>query len=396
MLFDSFVCSLRNLGRKRFRSFLTIASIAIGVASVVLIGSIGEIGKQTISDELNSLGLGSLTVSADQKFTRQKMDQRDLELIRNLPTVKSATPVVVDFSSIRMRGLVANAMLWGVDCEGDQLISLKPQHGRLLNEADIAGASDVCVIDANVAQMFYKRDNIVGKYLDAMIGGSYVRLEIVGVAASGGNILQTMVGDVIPSFAYVPYTTIQRYTGDQAFEQIAVTLHDDSNSDAVAEQLAASVNRLHNINRGFKAENISKQKDTLNNLLGIVTIVLSSIAAVSLVVAGLGIMTVMTVSVNERTREIGIKKSLGATRGTILLEFLIEAFTISLIGSMVGVGAGLFVVWFGCMLLHIPVSVDPRLIAISIILTVGIGMIFGVYPATVAARMRPVDALRTD
>ena len=110
MLFDSFVCSLRNLGRKRFRSFLTIASIAIGVASVVLIGSIGEIGKQTISDELNSLGLGSLTVSADQKFTRQKMDQRDLELIRNLPTVKSATPVVVDFSSIRMRGLVANAM----------------------------------------------------------------------------------------------------------------------------------------------------------------------------------------------------------------------------------------------------------------------------------------------
>lgn len=396
MLFDSFVCSLRNLGRKRFRSFLTIASIAIGVASVVLIGSIGEIGKQTISDELNSLGLGSLTVSADQKFTRQKMDQRDLELIRDLPTVKSATPVVVDFSSIRMRGLVANAMLWGVDCKGDQLISLKSQYGRLLNEADIAGASDVCVIDANVAQMFYKRDNIVGKYLDAMIGGSYVRLEIVGVAVSGGNILQTMVGDVIPSFAYVPYTTIQRYTGDQAFEQIAVTLHDDSNSDAVAEQLTASVNRLHNINRGFKAENISKQKDTLNNLLGIVTIVLSSIAAVSLVVAGLGIMTVMTVSVNERTREIGIKKSLGATRGTILLEFLIEAFTISLIGSMVGVGAGLFVVWFGCILLHIPVSVDPRLIAISIILTVGIGMIFGVYPATVAARMRPVDALRTD
>lgn len=396
MLFDSFVCSLRNLGRKRFRSFLTIASIAIGVASVVLIGSIGEIGKQTISDELNSLGLGSLTVSADQKFTRQKMDQRDLELIRDLPSVKSATPVVVNFSSIRMRGLVANAMLWGVDSEGDQLISLKSQHGRLLNEADIAGAADVCVIDANVAQMFYKRDNIVGKYLEAMIGGSYVRLEIVGVASSGGNILQTMVGDVIPSFAYVPYTTIQRYTGDQAFEQIAVTLHDDSNSDATAEQLTASVNRLHNINRGFKAENVSKQKETLNNLLGIVTVVLSSIAAVSLVVAGLGIMTVMTVSVNERTREIGIKKSIGATRGTILLEFLIEAFTISLIGSMVGVGGGLSVVWIGCALLHIPVSIDPGLIMISVLLTVGIGMVFGVYPATVAARMRPVDALRTD
>ena len=326
MFFDSFVCSIRNLGRKRFRSFLTIASIAIGVASVVLIGSIGEIGKGAITDELNSLGLGSVTVSA----------------------------------------------------------------------ADIAGAADVCVIDSNVAELFYKRDNVVGKSLDAMIGGSYVRLEIVGIASSGGNILQNMVGDVIPSFAYLPYTTVQRYTGEDSFGQIAVTLRDSADIDAAAEQLSASVNRFHNIERGFKAENISKQKDTLDNLLGVVTIVLSAIAAVSLVVAGLGIMTVMIVSVNERTREIGIKKSIGATRRTILLEFLIEAFTISLIGSIMGVAAGLALVWAGCALIGVAMSVNPALIAVSVALTVGIGMVFGVYPATVAARLRPVDALRTE
>ena len=127
-----------------------------------------------------------------------------------------------------------------------------------------------------------------------------------------------------------------------------------------------------------------------------VTIVLSAIAAVSLVVAGLGIMTVMIVSVNERTREIGIKKSIGATRRTILLEFLIEAFTISLIGSIMGVAAGLALVWAGCALIGVAMSVNPALIAVSVALTVGIGVVFGVYPATVAARLRPVDALRTE
>lgn len=104
MFFDSFVCSIRNLGRKRFRSFLTIASIAIGVASVVLIGSIGEIGKGAITDELNSLGLGSVTVSADKKFTSLKMGEEDLALLRKSPQVESATPIVVSYSSIRMRG----------------------------------------------------------------------------------------------------------------------------------------------------------------------------------------------------------------------------------------------------------------------------------------------------
>ena len=127
-----------------------------------------------------------------------------------------------------------------------------------------------------------------------------------------------------------------------------------------------------------------------------VTIVLSAIAAVSLVVAGLGIMTVMIVSVNERTREIGIKKSIGATRRTILLEVLIEAFTSSLIGSIMGVAAGLALVWAGCALIGVAMSVNPALIAVSVALTVGIGMVFGVYPATVAARLRPVDALRTE
>lgn len=396
MLLDSFICGIRNLGRKRSRSLLTIASIAIGVASVVLIGSIGEIGRNTISNELNSLGLGSITVSVDKKFSDLKMTDEDLELLRAAPAVQGATPVVMELGSIRMRGMVANSVLWGVDGGDSQVISLTPKHGRMLGESDISAAADVCVIDQNVAELFYKRGNIVGKHLDAMIGGSYVSLEIVGVASSGGNILQNMVGDVVPSFAYVPYTTLQRYSGESTFDQIAVTLRSDRDAAAASAQLSSSLNRMHNIKRGFKTDNITKQKDALNNLLGIVTTVLSAVAGVSLVVAGLGIMTIMIVSVNERTREIGIKKAIGATRGIILLEFLAEAFTISLVGSVAGVGVGLLAVWLGCAAMSIPMLSNLSLVGASVLLSVTIGVLFGVYPAIIAAKLRPVDALRTD
>ena len=196
MLLDSLICSFRNLGRKKFRSILTISGISIGVASVVLIGSIGAIGKETINKELSSLGLGSLTISTDSKFTDIKMTEEDLESLREAGPVKEAVPIVVQYTNVKMRGLIANTVVWGVDDTEDQVISLEQKYGRMINKNDIASGSDVCVVDYNTAQVFYKRDNIVGKKLELMLGGQYVTLEIVGVAASGGNILQTMVGEM--------------------------------------------------------------------------------------------------------------------------------------------------------------------------------------------------------
>ena len=396
MVFDCLICSLRNLGRKKLRSALTVSGIAIGVASVILIGSIGRQGKSAIQEELGSLGLGSVSISADQRFTNLRMDEQDLQLLRELPVVESVSPVVMEYSTVRMRGLVANTMLWGIENGEESIISLTPKHGRMLMQEDLTSAADVCVIDSNTAKLFYNRENVVGKRLEALIGGSYVGLEIVGVVNSGGSILQNMVGDVIPAFVYLPYTTLQRYKGERYFEQLAITLRESAPEEATIQQLESLINRQHNLSRGFKADNIAKQKDALDRTLQIITWILSAIAAISLVVAGLGIMTVMTVSVNERTHEIGIKKSIGATNNTILVEFLIEAFTISLIGSMIGVVIGLAGVSVGCFLMHWPFQPDWDIIRNSLAISVCAGVIFGVYPAAMAARMRPVDALRTD
>ncbi len=396
MLLDYLICGFRNLGRKKFRSFLTISGISIGVSSVILIGSIGTIGRVTIQNELGAMGFGSITVSVDKRFTTQSMSKEDLNLIESFPQVKSCAPVVAAYNTVRMRGLVANTVLWGVNAGESPIISLSPKYGRLLNESDIASQAAVCVVDQNMAEMFYERENIVGKTLEAKINGNYIPLKIVGVVESGGNLMQNMVGNMLPAFAYLPYTTLQQYQGSNTFDQIAITLKNPSQIDSFSQQIEAALNRQHNLSRGFKTDNVSQQKDTLEKILNMITIILSLIAAISLVVAGLGIMTVMVVSVHERTREIGIKKSIGATSITILVEFLIEAFTISLIGSIIGLCTALGLVWFGCLLLHQIFFIDWQLLGIGLSCSIGSGILFGAYPAMIAARLRPVDALRTE
>jgi len=387
-------CALRNLGRKKLRTVLTVASIAIGVASVVLISTIGDVGKFAINNELNSLGLGSLSISVSKQRTDLALQQGDLEIIENMRQVESAIPIIVEYSSLSMRGLVANVAIWGIDEGANQIISLSPNYGNLFTRSDIASESNFCLVDSNTAKGFYGRENIVGKQMRILIGGSYEDFTVVGVVQSGGNAMQNLIGEYLPMFVYVPYTTMQRLLGRSSFDRIAVKVHDSAVVDQAAKDIVKGLEYANRTKGGYNAENIAQQKDNLNNLLSIVATILSSIAGISLVVAGLGIMTVMLVSVNERTREIGIKKSIGASRGIIMSEFLVEAFTISSIGSMIGVVVGVLLALIGCMLFHIEVLLNVRMILFTVTFAVVSGVICGVYPSWIASNLRPVDALR--
>lgn len=396
MLIDTILSSIRNLGRKKFRSALTIAGIAIGVASVVLIASIGDIGKYSINDELNSLGIGSLMISGNKMDVSTQLNANHLKQIRQSGGVESAIPIMVEYTKTYMRGLMADTVVWGIDSGANQVISMESLHGRLLNDNDVLNKKRVCVIDQNVAQAFYKRENIVGKKLRLQFMTGYTEFEIIGVVSSGGNIMQGLLGDYIPSFIYIPYTTLQEISGKNMFDQIAVRVKDGIDGDMVGNQLVAAINRSSGVINGFKSENMLSQKDKLNRILDIFTCALSAIAGVSLVVAGLGIMTIMLVSVYERTNEIGIKKSIGASRRNILFEFLIEAFVISAVGSLIGAAFGMLIVIAGCLPLGITPRINVDLVLICIGISVTIGVVFGVYPASVASRMKPVDALRRE
>lgn len=396
MIFDTIFISFKNLGRKKSRSMLTVLGISIGVASVVLIASIGDIGKYTVDAELNSLGVSGIMLSGNQKIAGAQLTETHLEAVRKSGTVDSAIPIVVDYTKSYMRGLMLDAVIWGIDYGANQVISLNAMYGRLITKNDVRGRKKICVIDQNIAQAYYRRDNIVGKTITLQVAGGYEDFEVVGVVASGGSLMQGLMGDFIPSFIYLPYTTMQELSNKESFDQIAIKVKSGIDIDMAATQLSASANSVSGISHGFKAENMQSQKAKLNGVLDTVTLALSAIAGVSLIVAGLSIMTLMLASVGERTHEIGIKKSIGASQGNILSEFLIEAFTISLLGCVIGAAVGVLLVTVGCAVIGIQARINTQLIAFSMLFSVVSGVTFGVYPAMVAAKLKPVDALRCE
>lgn len=395
-MLDMLRMSLFNLGRKKSRTFMTVMGIAIGVASVVLIASIGDIGKYTINEELDTLGVGGIMVSSNRKLPGTALTDEHLDLIRDSGAVDSAIPVVLDYTKTYMRELMMDAAVWGIDYGANQVFYLNSLYGRLLTKNDVTARRDVCVVDQNIAQAFYKRDNIVGKTVSVQFASGTRELEIVGVVSSGGNLLQGLIGEVVPCFLYMPYTTLQDYSGKDSFDQIAVKVKAGVDGDIAGEQIQNALSEATGVPGGFKADNMAGQKQKLDNVLNIITIALSAIAGVSLIVAGLSIMTVMLVSVTERTREIGIKKSIGASRRNILVEFLVEAFAISVIGSLAGTVVGILLIIIGCMPFGITVRINMQLVAFCILFSILVGVVFGVYPASVASKLRPVDALRQE
>ena len=394
MILDYIKCAYRNLGRKKFRTVLTVASIAIGVASVVLIDTIGNVGKDAMNHELNSLGFGSLAISVEKSRDDIALSEEDIASIEAFPEVDSAVPVMLEYSSITMRGLVGNAAIWGVGAGSDQVLSLAPKYGSLFTQGEVSSGANVCLMDANTAQSFYHRENIVGKRLSLLIGGSYEEFTVTGVVESGGNAMQSLIGQYLPMFVYVPYTTMQRLSGRDGFDQIAVTMQSGAEVERAAGEIIRTLEIENQAKGGYRSENIAQQKEQLNNLVNIVTAILSAVAGISLIVAGLGIMTVMLVSVNERTKEIGIKKSIGAGRGVIMLEFLSEAFMISLLGGVIGSAFGVLLAGAGCAAFNLKLLVSFKTILFSISFAVILGIIFGVYPSWIACKLKPVDALR--
>ena len=181
--------------------------------------------------------------------------------------------------------------------------------------------------------LLYKRRNITGKTVELTVSGRTLEFDVIGVVSKSASDLGGLVSGYIPSFVYIPYTTLQGLTGTDLFDKIVVQFRDGADIERLGIKIAQHIMKQKNVYSGYYMENLVSQKNRVNNVLGIVTVFVSAVAGISLVVGGLGIMTIMLVAVNERKREIGIKKAVGATHGKILAEFLFEALIISLIGE---------------------------------------------------------------
>lgn len=387
---DAFALAFKNIRRRKVRSFLTILGIAIGILSVLVVNCISENGKSAINAELDNLGLNGLLINSD-KLDELPLNEKDLQAVSAQPEIQNATPIIMETSGVSTKTQTLESVLWGVDEGANQVISMELLHGRFLNAGDVRASAKVCMIDSSLAEQMYQRTNIVGKSISVKIDNANYPVEVVGVVRADSGILQNVISDYMPSFLYMPYTTVQEATYRDEIDKIAVKVKGGSDASEVGNTL------VERMNHTIKVENLAQQRDRLGNMVDIVSLVLSIVGTISLVVAGLGIMTMMLTSVNERTREIGIKKSIGAAKSNIMLEFFAESVLISVLGCLLGVSAGLLLILAAGWLLHmnlllISVSTTIQIVVISIVL----GVVFCVYPAYKASTLRPIEALRCD
>ena len=268
--------------------------------------------------------------------------------------------------------------------------------GRYLMDTDVKGKRSVAIVDKEMALDVFGRTNVLGESINVELGGSNVSLVIVGIYEKPKSTLQNM-GGKSPTNIFVPFTTLEKIMsmGDRIWD-IQMSIKKGVDIDSITKKMIRLIERRHD-NEGenkYILETAEGELESINKITGIITLVIGAIAAISLLVGGIGVMNIMFVSVTERTREIGIRKAIGAKRRDILLQFLIESVIVSGIGGIIGTIIGLGLAFAVSSFIKIPPSVSIRTIIIAWIFSAGVGIFFGIYPANKASKLDPIDALR--
>lgn len=377
---------MKNIVLKIKRSFLTVCGIAVGVFAVVVISAVGDIGENLVDEKLKSMGMESIIVSSQNGG----LQENDVEQLKNMDFVENAMPLMsVTLKQIMPDDNETDRMLWGVDENADEVIELKVVSGRKINAGDLVSHSKVCMIDRDVAEETYGTADITGMKITLGFGNMSEEFEAVGVVDNGVSMLQSSLGGSIPSFVYIPYTTFSDISKRDGFDVIAVKAQANINTEKSIEK------KLSDNLRTVEVNNLLTQKKQLTSLMKVVSCSMTAVAGISVIISGISSMTSMMSAVNERTREIGIKKAIGARKTDIISEFLGESLLISVSGGVFGGGLGILTVITGCILFDIDVYINPVSVLSVIIFSTVTGVIFGIVPALKASSLNPVVAIRS-
>ncbi len=392
-MIDMIINSVKMLLRKKGRTFLTLFGIAVGVASVVIINNISSCGSSAFTDEIDGLGMGGLTVSL--KNQSATLSDNELETIKLLPYVDDAMPIMFESTDAYIKEKKNPVYLWGIDNYAKDVISLKILSGRFFNSGDLSSHSKNCIVDKTFAQNYYGTDNVTGKEIVINSGGKSTKYKIIGVLKTGSGLLQNVMGAYIPEFIYIPYTTMQQNLNSNNFSQIAIKVNENYDNEIAGKNIIKAIEHTTNMKDAYSFTDMAKQKENIGNIIHIFSLVITSVGVISLLVAGLSIMNVMLVSVTERTREIGIKKAIGAAKSSIVYEFLFESALVTLAGGIIGIIFGTLISVIGASILGFVFAFDFYTVIVILLFSVVIGIIFGIYPALKAASLKPVEALRS-
>jgi len=398
-----FYIALKAIVSNKLRSFLTMLGMIIGVSSVITMLAIGQGSKRSIREQISEMGsnmimihpgggmMGGVRQSSSDMQTLKPEDFRDI--VSESPHIAACTPQVNANGQIVFGANNAPGTIYGVNEQYLDIRRYKIAEGSIFTEQDVKSAAKVAVIGKTVVSNLFKNgENPIGK----VFRFNKIPMTVVGVLESKGSNSMGMDQDDI---ILAPYTTVQkRMLSITYFQSIIASATAEDETDKAIEEINTVLRRNHKISDSEDDDyDIRSQEElvsTMSQTTDMMTILLACIAGISLLVGGIGIMNIMFVSVTERTKEIGLRMSIGAKEHHIMLQFLIEAIMISVTGGLVGVFLGIFASWFVNFAIGWPVYVQPWSVILAFAVCTAAGIFFGWYPAQKAARLDPIEAIR--
>jgi len=399
---ESLRSALAAIRAHRLRSFLTSLGIVIGVASVITVISLIQGLSKSVSDQFEGLGGNGLTVRPHNEYKdmmRGKVNYlhfEDVEQLRaRVDGIRSLSPLFSPgFSEVRYTGLSATAQVFATTASYQEVNGRYARLGRFISDSDDAGARRVAVVGEKLIEDLHLPPNPVGQFI--LYANEWFK--IVGVMEKRGEVF----GMSQDNYLIIPFRTGQSIIGNNTRPQLQITVavRDLGRLDEARSHIRMVMRQAHRLKADdaddFQIDSADQIAKTFDKLSGTVTLVMGGIVGISLLVGGIGIMNIMLVSVKERTREIGICKAIGARSRDILLQFLIEAVTLSTLGGLLGLVIGYALgVGIAAMIPDFPPAVVPWwAVVLAVLFSGSVGVVFGVVPASQAARLDPIDALR--
>lgn len=404
--------ALFSIRTNMMRSLLTMLGIIIGVASVIAVITVGNGGRDYIVGMIRDLGANvvSITVNTATADASDYITSDDIAAIRNLDSIQYITPVTMSMGTLDVEGNSSMGFAIGSDEQVQYLLKGGCKYGRYYTADEIESGRSVAVVDITTAKALFGYENVVGEYIDYTFNGRSQRFRIIGVtdlmSTFGGDsdqimeMMNSMGGSSMMGYLFmIPSSVASNLSGrEDQYEMCYFSSYDESELDAAGTAALNLIQTRHNNadREAYTVQNMATYIDLLDTVIQVFTIFIAAVSAISLIVGGIGVMNIMLVTVTERTREIGIRKALGAKTSNIMFQFLTESIVLCLIGGIIGTILGVSGALFVSNLMNVPLGVDFSTILIAIGFSSAIGIFFGIYPARRAAKMPPIEALRRE
>src|SRR3569832_2206860 len=395
--FELLRIALDALAANKVRSFLTMLGVIIGVASVIMLVAIGEGAKNYIRKELMGIGTNLLIIDPGKTETSgmghmpsgvQKLTLTDMHALEKRARLLVAmAPVVVSSAPVKYENRMRNVQIIGTDESFEAVRNLHADIGSFLTKADVDASRRVAVIGRTVKKELFGETNPLGRTIK--IGETKFR--VIGIMANKGVTLGQDIDDLV----FIPVETAQELFDQDGLTNILTQVINESATEGAKQQIKDMLKERHAGEEDFTIVSQQAMLSTMQTILTSFTYVLAGIASISLLVGGIGIMNIMQVSVRERTREIGLRKAIGAARSDILLQFVIESVVLSMVGGLIGIVLGAGVAYGAkAAVPGIPGEVSTWAVLTAVLFAFMVGAFFGIYPASKAARLNPIEALR--